>query len=55
MITLLLILLLLIGAAIVVFKKVGNLALRYFLMFIFLSVAAVILWILWTALRSGEM
>ncbi len=55
MIMLLLILLLAVGAAILVFKKVNNLGLRCFLMFIFLSVAAGILWIFWIAVRSGEM
>ncbi len=55
MIMLLLILLLAVGAAILVFKKVSNLPLRYFLMFVFLSIAAGIFWIFWIALRSGEM
>lgn len=47
--------LVLIGTAVLVFKKIKHLALRYFLLFIHLLVFSGIIWIFLVAVRSGEM
>lgn len=55
MIVLLLFALLLIGAIIVVTKKVSNKFLRYFLIVIFSTLVMGILWVIWMVAKSGEM
>jgi len=55
MIALLFFSLLLIGGSIFVFKKVSNKFLRYSLIFVLLVITIGIFWIMWMAVKSGEM
>ena len=55
MIILLLFILLSIGAAILVFKKIKSRFLRNLLIFIFLAIALGAVWVMWMAAKSGEM